>query len=112
MTLIRFLSSLRKERIMHGTTNPATERPVRRDGWTPLRRQRFTESLASGRDVRRACADVGLSREGAYKLRRRDPVFAREWQTALLTARQDAAESFLAGLPENLRRTMSELSGL
>ena len=93
-------------------TNKPLEHSVRRDGWTPLRRRRFTESLASGRDVRRACADVGLSREGAYKLRRRDPVFAREWQAALLTARQAAAEAFLAGLPEDLRRTMSELSGM
>ena len=96
---------------MHATSKPI-ERAVRRDGWTPLRRRRFTDALASGRNVRRACADVGLSREGAYKLRRRDPVFAGEWQAALLAAQEAADDAFLAGLPENLRRTMSALSGL
>jgi len=95
---------------MQGATKPVTERPVRHDGWTPARRRQFIEGLAAGRDVRRACAGVGLSREAAYKLRRRDPVFAQEWQTALRTARENAAEAFLASLPENLRRTMSELS--
>lgn len=82
----------------------------RHDGWTPARSRRFIEALAAGHDVRRACAGVGLSREAAYKLRRRDPVFAQEWQTTLRTAREDDAEAFLASLPENLRRTMSELS--
>jgi hypothetical protein len=95
---------------MHRARKPATERAVRHDGWTPARRRQFVEALAAGRCVRHACTGVGLSREAAYKLRRRDPMFAQEWQTALRTAREDAAEAFLASLPENLRRTMSELS--
>lgn len=88
-----------------------TGRPMRRDGWTAERRRRFLEWLAAGHDVSRACAGVGMSREGAYKLRRRDPAFAQAWDDALRSARASADEAFLAMLPERLRRTMSELSG-
>lgn len=86
-------------------------RPVRRDGWTPERKRRFLESLAAGWDVSRACAFAGMSREGAYKLRRRDPAFARAWAEAQRTALHAADEAFLALLPERLRRTLSELYG-
>ena len=88
-----------------------TDRPIRRDGWTAQRRQRFLEGLAAGIDVNRACAGVGMSREGAYRLRRRDPAFALAWDDALRSARAAADEAFLAMLPERLRRAMSELSG-
>ena len=88
-----------------------TTRPIRRDGWTPQRRQRFLELLAAGFDVRRACAGVGMSRQTAYALRRREPAFARGWDDALRSARVAADAALLAILPENLLRTMSELSG-
>ena len=88
-----------------------TGRPIRRDGWTAERRQRFLEWLAAGHDVSRACAGVGMSREGAYRLRRRDPAFALAWDDALRSARAAEAEAWLAMLPERLRRAMSELSG-
>ena len=88
-----------------------TTRPIRRDGWTPQRRQRFLELLAAGSDVRRSCAAVGLTRQAAYTLRRRDPAFAGEWDAATRTARAVAHEAFVAMLPERLLRTMSELSG-
>ena len=90
---------------------PLATRPVRRDGWTTERRRRFLACLAGGTDVRAACTDVSLSREGAYKLRRRDPAFAGEWDAATRTARAVAHEAFVAMLPERLLRTMSELSG-
>jgi hypothetical protein len=88
-----------------------TPRPVRRDGWTPERRRRFLELLAAGLDVRRACAGVGLSRQAAYVLRRREPAFAQAWDGALQSARAAARAAFLAMLPEPLLRTLSELSG-
>ena len=88
-----------------------TAHPVRRDGWTAERRQRFLELLTAGLDVRRACARVGLSRQSAYALRRREAGFARAWDEALQSARAAEDEKFLAMLPERLRRTMSELSG-
>lgn len=96
---------------MADAREPLTTRPIRRDGWTPQRRRRFLELLAAGLDVRRACAGIGLSRQAAYTLRRRDPAFARAWDGALRSARAADDEAFLAMLPERLRRTMSELSG-
>ena len=96
---------------MPASPPPLPARAVRRDGWTPSRRQDFLAALAAGCDVRRASGRVGLSREGAYRLRRRDPEFAQAWRTARQAARAAADEAFLAMLPERLRRTMSELSG-
>jgi hypothetical protein len=97
-------------RIMIDATVPFTTRPIRRDGWTPERRERFLELLAAGLDVRGACRQVGLSRQSAYALRRREAAFARGWDEALRSARVAEDEKFLAMLPERLRRTMSELS--
>jgi hypothetical protein len=103
---------LNKEmRIMKPTNEPLAQSKYRHDGWTPARKVRFLESLAEGWNVSRACALAGMSREGAYKLRRREPRFAREWDEALRSARRAAEDAFLAMLPERLLRTMSELSG-
>ncbi|HYD24108.1 MAG TPA: hypothetical protein VEB68_04870 [Croceibacterium sp.] len=66
---------------------------VRHDGWTPERKVLFLESLSARGNVRVACARVGLSREAAYKLRRRDGLFARAWDAALSLARDVAAET-------------------
>jgi hypothetical protein len=88
----------------------AADHPARRNGWTEERREAFLVALAGGIDVRRACVHVGLSRQAAYKLRRRDPGFAREWQGALRTARVCAEERFLATLPEGLLEIMASLS--
>jgi hypothetical protein len=65
----------------------------RHDGWTPERRTRFLDRLAQDGNVLAACALVGLSREAAYRLRRRDPVFARAWAAAQALAREAAAQA-------------------
>ena len=95
----------------HGTH----ERTPRRTPCTPRRLDARAPAtvprLSRGVDVRRACSAVGLSREAAYKLERREPAFARAWDEALRAARQAAEEAFLAMLPERLLMTMSELSG-
>jgi hypothetical protein len=98
-------------RIMTDAKETLTARPVRRDGWTAERRRRFLEFLAAGLDVSRACAGVGLSRQAAYTLRRREPAFAGEWDGAMRSARVAAEQAWIAMLPEGLRRRMSELSG-
>jgi hypothetical protein len=98
-------------RIMNTTKQAPANPRYRHDGWTPERRKLFLGFLARGLDVRRACAGVRLSRQAAYKLRRREPEFARAWDAALRSARQAAEDAFLAMLPERLLRTMSELSG-
>ena len=65
---------------------------ARRDGWSPERKLRFLGRLAASGNVRSACAAVGMSRETAYALRRRDALFARGWAAALLLAREAGAE--------------------
>jgi hypothetical protein len=65
----------------------------RHDGWTPERTALFHEYLAVRGNVRAACARVGMSRDTAYRLRRRDGMFARGWDAALLLARDSVAET-------------------
>ena len=65
---------------------------VRHDGWTPERRTRFLDRLAQDGNVLAACALVGLSREAAFRLRRREPLFARAWAAAQSLAREASAQ--------------------
>lgn len=60
--------------------------------WSSERKVRFLDRLAAKGNVRAACAFVGMSRESAYRLRRRDPLFARGWAAALVLARDLGAE--------------------
>ena len=62
------------------------------NGWSEPRKLAFLEHLAACGNVRAACARVGMSHEAAYRLRRRDPLFARGWDAALVLARQTSAE--------------------
>jgi hypothetical protein len=79
-------------------------------GWTLERRVQFLHCLAEKGNVRRACAQVGLSRQGAYKLRARNPEFARIWDAALMAARDARIERLLAALPGTTRRIPPEPS--
>ena len=58
---------------------------IRSDGWTAGRQLAFLEALAATRSVTQAGAAAGMSREGAYRLRARDPhgLFAALWDQAL-----------------------------
>lgn len=75
---------------MNAHTTP-TPTP-RHDGWTPARKAQFLDDLAVHGNVQAACARVGMSREAAYRLRRRDPLVARAWAAALTLARESSAE--------------------
>lgn len=63
----------------------ACPEPCRRDGWTPARQLAFLEILARTRSVTAAARSVGMSREGAYRLRRRADagLFAATWDRAM-----------------------------
>lgn len=89
------------------TPSPVT---VRRDGWTAERRALFLECLCEKADITRACARVGLSRQAAYALRRRDPVFALAWDVALQVAHDGRVCRTLEAMPEETLRTLSLLS--
>jgi hypothetical protein len=78
------------------TPVPRSERPPlpdfapvprkhRHDGWTPERQRAFIEALADTGSVSRAAAQVNMSPEGAYYLRRQPGAegFRRAWEAAL-----------------------------
>nr|WP_277984636.1 terminase family protein [Sphingomonas faeni] len=69
---------------------------VRKDGWTKVRREGFFAMLSATCNVRASAAAMGMTDCGAYYVRRRDPVFAAQWQEAL-------AEGYSAEAPEALR---------
>ncbi|MBO9601730.1 MAG: hypothetical protein J7496_04380 [Novosphingobium sp.] len=71
----------------------ATEAPGHRhDGWSAERKIGFLDHLSVRGNVRAACAAVGMSHEAAYRLRRREPLFARGWNAALALARENATD--------------------
>ena len=90
-------------------TDTATRKP-RHDGWTESRRAKLIECLSTTPDVRRACIAIGLSRQSAYRLRDRDPDFAAAWNDALREGHIAVRRSFIEGLPESLRRILSDSS--
>lgn len=61
---------------------------ARMDGWTPERQRRFIEILGDTGSVSRAAMCVGMSRESAYRLRRRKgaEAFAEAWDVARTAA--------------------------
>ena len=61
----------------------------RHDGWSPDRQVVFLEALSRTGNVKAAALYTGLSRESAYKLRRRPDAraFAHAWDAALIHAR-------------------------
>ena len=82
----------------------------RHDGWTAARQRQFCEALAECGVVDKAAASAGMSRESAYRLRRRSAgkAFALAWDAALLLARQrlidEAFELAFTGSVEQIIR--------
>ena len=58
------------------------QKKARGDGFSEERRRLFLLALSDGYSVLAACALVGVSNRTAYNHRERDPVFARQWDTA------------------------------
>jgi molybdenum-dependent DNA-binding transcriptional regulator ModE len=58
---------------------------TRRDGWTPERQLRFLDALARSRSVTQAARAAGMTRESAYRLRKRrdGALFAAAWDRAM-----------------------------
>jgi hypothetical protein len=75
----------------------ARSRPAgtRHDGWTGERMASFLEVLADTGIVSEACRIVGMSRDSAYSLRNRDPVFAAAMRAALAKSRPLVADGLL-----------------
>jgi hypothetical protein len=68
---------------------------ARADGWTAERRIAFLEALAAGHKVTAAARHVGMTPQGARKLRRRAPEFARVWDETFAFLAAELEESAL-----------------
>jgi hypothetical protein len=69
---------------------------IRHDGWTGEAMAKFLETLAETGIVLEGCDAARKSSTAAYALRRREPLFAEAWETALRIARDRLADTLLA----------------
>lgn len=69
---------------------------LRHDGWTAFARRAFLQSVVQCGRVKAACERAGLSKQSAYALRARDPLFAAGWDAACELARIRLAEKLYA----------------
>ena len=82
----------------------------RRDGWTPARQLRFLDALTCTRSVTRAARAAGMSRESAYRLRKRDPdgLFAAAWDRVLATSAPRPPKGHRRGKPRAWRQAVKD----
>lgn len=73
----------REDEIGGGPARPVQRRKPRVNGWTMARRKTFLEELAASCNVWRAAAAAGMLPGSVYRLRKREPQFAEQWQAAL-----------------------------
>ncbi|QJB69544.1 hypothetical protein [Parasphingorhabdus halotolerans] len=81
-------------------TTPPTDLPDQAPPsprWTPAKQKTFLEALARCGSVKSSAAYAGMSRESAYRLRRKPEgkAFARAWDAALIHARDLFADELL-----------------
>lgn len=62
---------------------PLQVKKTKANGWTKARRAAFLTELAMSCNVRRAHEAAAMAPGSGYRLRRRDPSFARQWRDAL-----------------------------
>lgn len=83
---------------MNAPTNAIVPHPDfttqdRRTVFLPELKSRFLDHLSEFGNVALACKRAGVSRQTAYRERRRQPAFARLWDAAMLAARTVAEEA-------------------
>lgn len=78
------------------SNEPITFPAIRHDGWTGEAMAKFLEELSDTGIVIDACNVAGKSKQAAYALRRRNPLFAKAWELALGNARDRLADTLLA----------------
>ena len=78
---------------------------ARRDGWTPRRQAEFLGLLAETRCVKAAAARIGMSRESAYRLRRKPGAesFRAAWDAILGASGTPLPKVTLDGLFQRIR---------
>ena len=83
----------------------------RSDGWTPAARMGFLRLVSEHGRVSQACQCVGLSKQSAYSLRARDPLFAIGWDAACQMARLPLADSLYEQATDGLTDTITRDDG-
>ena len=94
----------------HDQNSPEAEplpAPSRRDGWTPFARRLFLEVLAETGRVSRACEYAQLTKQSAYALRARDPLFAASWDAACELARAPLADALYERALDGVTETIT-----
>ena len=72
-----------------GNHHVGLQRRKSRSSMTLAKRAAFLDELAASCNVTRAIRAAGVCRDAAYGLRRRDPVFAAAWATAIEEGEQE-----------------------
>ena len=108
-TLDQLIDALRSDpKALAAFVERATPDKGRTDGWTPFARRLFLEVLAETGRVSRACEYAQLTKQSAYALRARDPLFAASWDAACELARAPLADALyeraLDGVTETITR--------
>lgn len=70
------------EKFVSGGKAGRQVRKVRDDGWTARKREIFLDHYAETGNAAAACRKAGMAEGAAYRLRRRDPDFARQYDDA------------------------------
>jgi len=81
---------------------------VRHDGWTPFARRLFLSVLADTGRVSAACNWSHMSKQSAYALRARDPLFAAGWDAACEIARTQLADALFEKAIDGVTETVTK----
>ncbi|PZQ23594.1 MAG: hypothetical protein DI569_03895 [Sphingopyxis macrogoltabida] len=73
----------REDEVVSQRNRPVQAKAGKPGGWTKAKREAFLVELAASCNIVRAAALVGMRQSGAYRLRKREPAFAAQWQAAL-----------------------------
>ncbi|WP_374526631.1 hypothetical protein [Sphingopyxis sp.] len=73
----------REDEIVPQHNRPVQAKAGKPGGWTKAKRETFLVELAASCNIVRAAALAGMGQSGAYRLRKREPDFAAQWQAAL-----------------------------
>lgn len=94
----------------HIENEPSIEIPssTRRDGWTPFARRLFLEVLAETGRVSQAVEYCQLTKQSAYALRARDPLFAASWDAACELARAPLADALYEKALDGVTETITK----
>jgi hypothetical protein len=91
--------------------NELADAASRIDGWTPFARKLFLSTLAGTGRVKLAAEYAGLTKQSAYALRARDPVFAAGWDAACELARMPLADALYEQAVEGITETVTRDDG-